>query len=495
MATSTATVEIQTDSVPLSTAKPEPNARPLPSQPTPSSSAFRGKFASGDDDESGLSAPGTSRSVNRPNRDVLVKLISSGFSFFVAGVNDGSLGALIPYVIRSYGITTAVVSVLYAATLAGWLLAAFTSTHLSQRLRLGSMLVLGAVLQTIAHALRSWPVPPFALYAVTFFLVSLGQAYQDTYANTFVASLSSSEYPSSRAGEGGITGHETTKEGNSVHRWLGFIHAMYMAGCLVAPFAAASIAATARQDRGAGKGQWWLFYSVPLGLGVVNSILVSVAFRDSLGFVSRSKESTPRPEGQQGGGRERSASSLIKDALKGRSVWLLSLFFFFYLGVVVTAGGWVVEYLVDIRSGDIAQMGYVPAGFSGGSFLGRVLLPEPTHRWGEKKMVTLYCVLCLGFQLLFWLVPNIIAASVAISLLGAAQAISVGAQLFPIEINATAISFVFVFAQVGGSVFPIITGVLGARTSVSVTQPILVGLIAAMTISWLLVPQPKGKTK
>jgi hypothetical protein len=75
------------------------------------------------------------------------------------------------------------------------------------------------------------------------------------------------------------------------------------------------------------------------------------------------------------------------------------------------------------------------------------------------------------------------------------KAVSVGTRLFPAEISATAISFVFVFAQMGGSLFPIVTGVLGAKAGVSVMQPILVGLIAAMTISWLLVPQPKGKMK
>lgn len=44
------------------------------------------------------------------SKKTLLKLLSAGFSFFVAGVNDGSLGALIPYVIRDYGITTAVLS-------------------------------------------------------------------------------------------------------------------------------------------------------------------------------------------------------------------------------------------------------------------------------------------------------------------------------------------------------------------------------------------------
>jgi hypothetical protein len=40
------------------------------------------------------------------------KILSAGVSFFVAGVNDGSLGSIIPYVIRTYGIGTNMVAVL-----------------------------------------------------------------------------------------------------------------------------------------------------------------------------------------------------------------------------------------------------------------------------------------------------------------------------------------------------------------------------------------------
>lgn len=49
-----------------------------------------------------------------PSPAATLKLISIGFSFFVAGVNDGSTGALLPYVIREYGISTAIVSSVYA---------------------------------------------------------------------------------------------------------------------------------------------------------------------------------------------------------------------------------------------------------------------------------------------------------------------------------------------------------------------------------------------
>jgi len=38
------------------------------------------------------------------DRPLALKLISAGFSFFLAGVNDGSLGTLIPYFRQTYNI-------------------------------------------------------------------------------------------------------------------------------------------------------------------------------------------------------------------------------------------------------------------------------------------------------------------------------------------------------------------------------------------------------
>ncbi|VBB86346.1 Putative transporter [Podospora comata] len=402
-------------------------------------------------------------------KSVLLKLASAAFSFFVSGVNDGSIGALIPHIIRDYGVTTAIVSALYAASFVGWLSAALSNTHLNHRLDLGAMMVLGAAFQVVAHALRAWPTPPFGLFITTFWFASIGQAFQDTQANTYVA----------------------TEKGLTVHRWLGFIHAMYMAGCLVAPFAASPIASSPSGD---GSSQWYLFYTVPLGLGVANLALAMVAFRDTFRFRPRVRALDPSTVAP-----EKSASALIKETLTTRSVWVISLFFFFHLGVCVTAGGWVVEYLVDVRDGDLRQMGYVPAGFSGGCLLGRLLLPDPTHKFGERRMIFIYCLFCLAFQLVFWLVPNIIAASIAISFLGFflgpffATALGVGTRLFPPDIRSTALPFLFVFAQLGGSLFPIVTGILGAHVGVSVLQPVLAGLISASAIVWLFVPQPQTK--
>ena len=100
---------------------------------------------------------------------------------------------------------------------------------------------------------------------------------------------------------------------------------------------------------------------------------------------------------------------------------------------------------MTIRHGDLADMGYIPAGLYGGIFLGRLLLAEPTYRWGERRMLLLYSAIILGLQLIFWLVPNIIANAVVLSVMGFffgpffATGISIGSKLFPKRIQPAAL--------------------------------------------------------
>lgn len=247
------------------------------------------------------------------------------------------------------------------------------------------MLVLGASLQVIAQALRVWS-SPFGLFVSTFWLTCLGQAYQDTHANAYVAVAA-----------------------KGAHKWLGFIHAMYMAGCLVGPFAASPIASS--RGSSGPSSPWYLFYSIPLGLGVLNVILCLFAFSDTMRLKpnvmasasSHGETATTSTELMDNATKAPNAIGLIKKTFGQRSFWHLSIFYFFYLGASITASGWVVEYLVNVRNGKISSMGYVPAGFSGGALLGRLLLPEPTRRFGERLMITIYCVICIGLQIMFWL--------------------------------------------------------------------------------------------
>ncbi|KIW96745.1 uncharacterized protein Z519_02136 [Cladophialophora bantiana CBS 173.52] len=413
-----------------------------------------------------------------------LKLICAGFSFFYAGTNDGTTGPLLPYMLQRYNISTGLITVIYVANFAGWFTSAMTNTHLTTtiRLSLGATLLLGAGLQLLSQLFRLWN-PPFGLFSVTFFFTSLGQAYQDSYSNTFVATVP------------------------GAHRWLGFIHAMYMLGCLTGPFVATPIASNSK---------WYYTYAVEAGLGVLNLGFVFGAFgRD---MYEERKERTramdardaqtqqQRPTSTDGviaarvtpgspQSRNKQAFNEILQTLKLRSIWLISLFFFFFLGAMITAGGWVVEYLVRVRGRNMKTMGYVSAGYNGGGFLGRLLLMEPTHRYGERRMVFLYALACLALQIMFWRIPNVVGDAVLFSALGFfagpffPTGVSVATKLCPKAIQNTALGFIFVLAQAGGSLFPALTGLVAAHAGVKVLQPILAGLFVLVCASWWIIPK------
>lgn len=65
------------------------------------------------------------------------------------------------------------------------------------------------------------------------------------------------------------------------------------------------------------------------------------------------------------------------------------------------------------------------------------------------------------------------------------------AKIFSADVKTIALSFVFVFGQLGGSLFPIVTGVIASRVGVGVLQPVLVSLWVGTGISSLLIPNPK----
>ena len=147
--------------------------------------------------------------------------------------------------------------------------------------------------------------PPFGVFCATFFPAALGQAFQDSQANTFVTTV------------------------KAAHRWLGVIHASYGFGCLVGPLIATPIA-SAKPEK------WTWFYWLLLGLALTNLVFVAWAFRSDLASGNKQEEEAGVSRQR---GRAQKAWAETKATLKEKVVWLLSLFYFFHLGVGITAGG------------------------------------------------------------------------------------------------------------------------------------------------------------
>ncbi|KAI8712424.1 MFS domain-containing protein [Fusarium sp. LHS14.1] len=387
----------------------------------------------------------------KENGNDVAKIVAVNFAMLMAGMNDAATGALIPYIQPGYDVGLLAVAILYLVNFSGWFLAAFTNVHLASRLGMGGTLVIGASIQLIAYALTFWK-PPFLVFSSSFFFAGLGVAYLDAQVNTYVAHMRNS------------------------HRWLGVLHAAYGLGALLSPIVATTFATKT--------AYWHLFYLLMLVLTLCNIAWLSWSFRDSLFKPSNDAEGED-------------ATDQLKAALSQKPVWMISLFFFLYVGAEVTAGGWVIEFLIEVRHSPPNVAGYVASGFWGGLMIGRILLADITHKLGDRRMVFIYILIGLGLQLVFWFVPDVAVDAVAISLLGFVIApffpvgVSVLTNLLPRELHVAAIGFTATVGQAGSAAFPFLTGAIASKAGVAVLQPIMVALLVGMFLCWGLIPRAK----
>lgn len=89
-------------------------------------------------------------------REAWWKTAACFFSLWIAGVHDGSNGALIPYLKLRYDIGLAFVALVYIATFLGWLMAALTNVHVTARCGMGGVLFIGSCLQLLQYVLQCW---------------------------------------------------------------------------------------------------------------------------------------------------------------------------------------------------------------------------------------------------------------------------------------------------------------------------------------------------
>lgn len=173
----------------------------------------------------------------------------------------------------------------------------------------------------------------------------------------------------------------------------------------------------------------------------------------------------------------------------------------FYQGGEVAISGWVISYLIHYRKGDPSQVGNVTSGFWAGITLGRFVLTHFAQKLGEKIAVILLIVAAAIFQLLVWLVPNIIGNAVAESLVGLFLgpiypcATAVFSKLLPRSVQISSLSVVTSMGSSGGAMIPFITGLLAQRLSTIVLHPIVLLSFASMTVTWLLLPRIGKRTE
>lgn len=380
------------------------------------------------------------------------------------GMNDSAPGALIPYMEKHYDIGYAVVSLIFVTNALGFISAA-PFTHAIEH-KFGRWKSYGLALSLLA---MSYTIiicqPPWAVVVLMFFFLGFGLALALALNNVYCANLANS----------------TTA--------LSFFSGCYGIGGTVAPlFATAMVSSGIR---------WSFFYSVSLAVSLANLGFSSWAFfdyeKDTPAEPQRSLQQSGSPPTNQG--ESGSRVHLLKETIRNRTTLLGALFIFAYQGAEVSTSGWVVSFLISYRHGDPLRVGYVSAGFWAGITVGRFLFTHSAARIGHKIAVVCMVAGAVAFQLMTWLIPNVIGEAVSVAILGLLlgpvypSATAVFTKLLPKSMHLASLSFISALGSSGGAVSPFFTGLLAQHVGTMVLHPICIGLYGVMATSWLLLPK------
>jgi fucose permease len=160
----------------------------------------------------------------------------------------------------------------------------------------------------------------------------------------------------------------------------------------------------------------------------------------------------------------------------------------------------VISFLIATRHGKPSAVGYVTSGFWGGITLGRFLLSHPAHKIGEKFFVYGVIIGAAIFELLVWLVPNIIGDAVAIAIVGLLLgpvypcATVIFSRAISRKEQVSSLSVISAFGSSGGAVAPFTTGILAQAAGTFVLHPIAIGLFAVMLDCWYCLPNIRKRT-
>ncbi|KAI1379364.1 MFS general substrate transporter [Hypoxylon crocopeplum] len=381
------------------------------------------------------------------------RLATCCFQNFLGGLTDAAPGALIPYMETHYNIGYAVVSLIFIGNALGFIMAAPFIDQIRHRLGRAKALALSQICMAIGF-IPFICAAPFPLVAIAYFLIGFGFAVQLAIANVFCANL------------------------RNCTTMLGAMHGSYGIGGTIGPLVATSIVASG--------ASWSRYYIITLGLALFNACFSSWSFWNYEKELGGAEPNSLTETSSRGVDH----TSIMLIAFKSKVVLLGAIFIFAYQGAEVSISGWVISFLIATRNGDPTSVGYVTSGFWAGITLGRFALSPIGAKVGEKLFVYILVVGAAIFQLLVWLVPNIIGEAVSLSIVGLllGPVYPCAAVVFTRNLSrreqVSGMSLISAFGSSGGAIAPFTTGLLAQAVGTFVLHPIAIGLFAVMMLCW-----------
>ena len=391
----------------------------------------------------------------------MYRLPATFWAFVIMGMNDATYGAIIPYLEQYYHLSYTVISLVFLSPFFGYNLAAIMNNFVHMRLGQRGVAYIGPACHLIAYIIIALH-PPYPVLVIAFLLAGLGNGLEDSGWNAWIGVMA------------------------NANEMLGFLHGFYGLGATIAPLIATTMITKAGWP-------WYTWYYFMIGAAAIELATSLHAFWGASGKVFR--DAHPRTS-DEGGSRLKEA---IMKRPAARVNWICALFLLGYVGIEVALGGWIVQFMIQVRNGEAFASGMTATGFWLGITVGRLILGFVTPRIGEKLAIAIYLPLAMGLELLFWLVPQFYVSAIAVALQGFflgpmfPAAVVAMTKLLPKHLHVSGIGFAAAFGGSGGAIFPFAVGAIAQAKGVQVLQPIVLALLVVIWLLWLCLPRMNRK--
>lgn len=448
----------------------------------------------------------------------------------ISGANDSAYGALIPYLETYYRIDYLTISLVFLSPVVGYTASALTNNMLHNKFGQRGVAAIMSLSHLIAYTIIAIH-PPYPVLVVVFMFAGYGNGLGDSAWNSWIGDMA------------------------NANEILGFLHGMYGLGATISP-----LVATALITQAGWQWYEFYYFMIGAAVIEVFFLTGAFWKADGATYramaamhaaapePSRQERSSPYDSGRstpvndEENQREKENVSLLQKihpfgpyffmneplhpstkakpspgatrvflgklnplkkapsttaaAVKNRVTILSAIFLLFYVGAEVSIGGWIVTFMLRVRSGTEFASGIVATGFWLGVTIGRFVLGFVTARCfpTEKHAVAFYLIICVALQLLFWLIPSFTVSAVMVGLLGFfiapmfPAAVVAMTKLLPKRLHVAAVGFAAAVGASGATVLPFAVGAIANSKGVGVLQPVVLALLVVITIIWLCFP-------
>lgn len=432
----------------------------------------------------------------RHSRLLQIQIISAYLVFILFGLNEQTVGTLIPKLQEHYHLSVLHVSFIFFCSVLGYLTMALVNNKTHEKFGIRGVAILGASAMCLGNLSASFK-PPFLIFLLCYFSNGVGLGALDASLNAWMGNLVDS------------------------NQLLGILHGCYGIGSLVSPSLI-----TYLLEKSENPWEWNTYYLLVASFGATVLVLVGYTFRfetpKKYKYMAqlrhkKSKENNLHHEADpnevelndmnknnfdvdEDEEEAEEHSATFSQAVKLPLIWGFAGILFIYVGGEVAFGAWLVTYLLRIKEWTYKASSHIATTFWLGLTVGRCALGFVTAHYFHSELSAnlAYIVGSLLGYVLFWLLSftqQVVLLFIIVFVTGAMvgpifpTTIVALVNILPAKFQTVGIGFICAFGGGGAAGIPFLVGLMADSSEGGLkAYPVMVIIIfAVLLILWMVI--------